>query len=72
MKALIDKGNFSGKHPFVYSITKSEWDEESKQLIKDGYCFSIDLTEEEYNFIKSIDESVEVLYNEVGETKFFF
>ena len=71
MKALIDNGKFSGKHPFVYRITKTDWSEESNQLIKDGYCFSLDITEKEYNYINSIDHYIDVLYSESFETKFF-
>jgi hypothetical protein len=75
MKALIDNGRFSGKQEFVYSITKAEWSKESLDLIKDGYCYSIDLTEHEYNHIKNINDCIDVLYNEFGksiEEKFYY
>jgi hypothetical protein len=72
--ALIDNGSFSGKFPFVYSICKGNTlSKMSEELVKLDSLILISLTEEEYNWIKSIDNDIEVLYNEYGmtiETKF--
>jgi deoxyadenosine/deoxycytidine kinase len=75
MKALIDDGKFSGKPEFVYYITKSDWSEIAMQLIKDGGYFEIDITEQEYNYIKNVDNCIDVFYNKFGKTleeKFYY
>ncbi len=73
MKALIHNGKFNGKYPFVYRISKNNFSQESLDDIKKGYCYEIELTIDEYNYLKSIPEDIEVLYNNVdGKNNFFY
>lgn len=74
MKALIHNGKLNGKHPFVYRITKNEFSQESLDTIKDGYCYVIELTIGEYNYIRSIPEDIEISYtiDNNGKNIFFY
>lgn len=68
--AFINDGHFSGKHPFVYGILNGCIpNEETAQLIEDGALTVLFITQDEYEYIKSIPNDIEVLYNEYGETK---
>jgi len=75
-RALIDNGKFSGKPPHVYYVydVNKELSENSKNLIQDGYCYIIDLTEEEYNYIINRYD-IEIGYFKDGKTiqsKFYY
>lgn len=75
-QAFIDWGNFSGKHPFVYSYSKYKLkiDEEKEELI-DSYGYTIiDITKEEFDYIHKAYTNCEisdVYYCEDHENRFF-
>lgn len=70
--ALIDKGDFSGKYPFVSHTSDARF--RLKNLIKQGIGdFIIQLTQEEYDLIKSRPD-IEISFNEheTGIKRFFY
>jgi hypothetical protein len=72
MKAIIDTGKFSGKHPFVALIINTEAlesflarDNNFKREIETGFAKIVEITPEQEQYIIKFDEDIEVLYNEI-------
>lgn len=72
---LMNDGRFSGKLPFIYRIFNGEPSEDTKRMISDDGHHIVKVTEEEYNYVKSLPEEVEVHYNGFAieiEKRFFY
>ena len=73
--ALIDNGEVSGKHPFIYCLGTKSTCLHFKKIC--GYITSpvILISPDEEKYINSINEGIEVLYYAGGKTienKFFY